>query len=64
MSDLQSEPGFSELAPRQQARLYSSRIETNQFSTFMQLCRVGRLDLSTARKILKDPATLPKINAA
>ena len=61
LARLQAEPGYAELTARQQARLYSSKLKAGLFSTLMQLCRVGKLDLETARKIVKDPAILSKM---
>jgi serine/threonine protein phosphatase 1 len=60
---LQSTPGFSELAPRPQAKLYAARAEAGKgkFSNLMQLARLNKLDMEMARKILKDPKEVQKL---
>ena len=58
---LQSTPGFSELAPRPQAKLYAAETGKGKFSNLMQLARLNKLDLETGRKILKDPGEVQKL---
>ena len=60
---LQSTPGFSELTPRLQAKLYAARAEAGKgkFANLMQLARLNKLDLETGRKILKDPGEVQKL---
>lgn len=52
---LQSIPGFSELPPRAQAKLYAAETRKGKLANLMQLARLGKLDLEMGRKILKDP---------
>lgn len=58
---LQASPVYAELSPRQQAQRYASEAGKGLFATLMQLARLGRLDLETARKILKEPANARKM---
>jgi len=59
MDDLRNEPGFAEMSPRAQTRLFSTRVENNLAATLLQLARLGMLNLDLARQILKTPAALP-----
>jgi hypothetical protein len=64
MARLQSMPVFSELTPRQQAKLYATHVSeagTGKFATLMQLARLSKLDLETGRKILKEPKEVHKL---
>ena len=58
---LQSTPGFSELAPRPQAKLYAAEAGKGKLANLMQLARLNKLDLETGRKILKDPGEVQKL---
>jgi hypothetical protein len=55
---VQAYPGFSELSPRKQAKLYTAEAGKGSFATLMQLERLGKLDMESARKLLKDPAVV------
>jgi serine/threonine protein phosphatase 1 len=61
LSKLRAEPGFSELNPRQQAKIYTQEAGPIPFATLMQLARLEKLDLDSARILLKNPETLHKI---
>ena len=63
LARLQSTPGFSELTPRSQAKLYSVRAEAGKgkLANLMQLARLNKLDLEIGRKILKDPSEVQKL---
>ena len=61
ISRLQSTPGFSELAPRPQAKLYAVEAGKGKVANLMQLARLNKLDLDTGRKILKDPREVQKL---
>jgi serine/threonine protein phosphatase 1 len=63
LARLQSTPGFSELAPRPQAKMYAARAEAGKgkLANLMQLARLNKLDLETGRKILKDPGEVQKL---
>jgi len=58
---LQSTPGFSELTPRAQAKLYAAEAGKGKRANLLQLARLGKLDLELGRKILKDPKELQKL---
>lgn len=53
---LREQPGFDDLAPRQQATTYSAAIGDTPLATLLHLERRGELDLEKARKVLKIPA--------
>lgn len=53
---LREQPGFDELAPRQQATAYSVAIGDTPLATLLHLERREELDLEKARKVLKTPA--------
>ena len=61
LARLQSTPGFSELAPRPQAKLYAAEAGKGKFANLMQLARLNKLDLETGRKILKDPGEVQEL---
>ncbi len=58
LRDLRSEPGFVEMSPRAQAKIFSKRVADNSLVTLLQLARLGRLDIQLAHKILKTPVAL------
>jgi hypothetical protein len=58
---LQSISGFSELAPRAQAKFYAEKAGKGKRANLLQLARLGKLDLELGRKILKDPKELQKL---
>ena len=58
---LQSTPGFSELVPRPQAKLYAAEAGKGKLANLMQLARLNTLDLEMGRKILKDPGEVQKL---
>ncbi len=61
LARLQSIPGFSELTPRAQAKLYAAETGKGKRANLLQLARLGKLDLELGRKILKDPKELQKL---
>lgn len=61
LARLQTAPGFSELTPRVQAKLYAAETGKGKLSNLMQLARLGKLDLEMGRKILKDPKEIQKL---
>jgi serine/threonine protein phosphatase 1 len=58
LEQVQSYPGYSELSPRKQAKLYAAKAGKGRFATLMQLARLEKLDIESARKLLKDPAVV------
>jgi len=61
LCELQSEPGFAELRPRQQARRFGERAGNGQLGSLLQLARLGRLDGRLARQILRTPDSLQAV---
>jgi serine/threonine protein phosphatase 1 len=61
LARLQANPGFSELTARAQAKLYAAEAGKGKRANLMQLARLGKLDLDTGRKILKDPNEVQKL---
>lgn len=61
LARLQSIPGFFELTPRTQAKLYAAETGKGKRANLLQLARLGKLDLELGRKILKDPKELQKL---
>ncbi len=62
LARLRSTPGFSELTPRAQAKLYAAEIGKGKLANLLQLARLGKLDLEMGRKILKDPGEIQKLS--
>lgn len=58
MDELQSQPGFMDLRPRQQALLFGSKAGTGRLASLMHLARLGKLDMKIARKVAREPANL------
>jgi serine/threonine protein phosphatase 1 len=61
LQELQSEPGYAEMLPRAQARIFSDRVGDGLLATLLQLARLGRLDGELAHKILKTPVALNSV---
>lgn len=61
LTHLQSTPGFSELPPRAQAKLYAAETRKGKLANLLQLARLNKLDLEMGRKILKDPKEVHKL---
>jgi len=61
LARLQSTPGFSELAPRLQAKIYAAEAGKGRLANLMQLARLNKLDLEMGRKILKDPKEVHRL---
>jgi hypothetical protein len=55
MQQTRNIPGFSELPPRQQSRLYADRIGRGVVQDLLQLMRQGKLEIELLRKIVHDP---------
>jgi len=58
MRDLQSKPGYADLRPREQARLFGDTVGNDTLATLLQLARLGKLNVELAHKILKTPNEL------
>ena len=63
LEQVQLFPGFSELPPRKQAKLYAVRAGKGPFATMMQLARLEKLDMESARKLLKNPAVVHQLQS-
>lgn len=58
MSQVQDLPGYIDLTPRQQSRLYSELVGQGTLANLLHLTRVGKLDIDLMRKIVQDPKQL------
>ncbi len=61
LAKLRSMPGYNNLAPRQQAMLYSKIVGNGPQAVLMQMARMGNLDLESARKVVHQPAQIDGI---
>jgi serine/threonine protein phosphatase 1 len=61
LCDLQSNPVYADLRPREQARKFSEKVGKDTLATLLQLARVGKLDVALAHKILKSPDELQAV---
>ena len=58
LRDLQSNPAYADLRPREQVRLFGDVVGKSNLATLLQLARVGKLDVALAHKILRSPDEL------
>ena len=58
MSQVQEIPGYQDLTPRQQSRLYSEMVGQGIVQNLLHLTRMGKLDIELMRKIVHDPGRL------
>ena len=58
MSQVQGIPGYQDLTPRQQSRLYSELVGQGVLQNLLHLTRMGKLDFELMRKIVHDPGRL------
>ena len=63
MEQMRNIPGFTELSPRQQSRLYAVRIGRGVAQDLLQLMRQGKLDIDLLKKIVHDPQQVGQIVA-
>ncbi len=61
LHELQSEPNYANLPPRQQALRYGERAGSGQLGTLLQLARLGKLDMDLAHRVVKSPGALPDL---
>lgn len=61
LSTLGFSPGFNKIKPRLQAKVYADMVGTGPVSVLLQLARVGKLDLETARKVVGRSAEMGEI---
>jgi len=55
LHELLSEPGYIDLSPRAQARLFSGKVGEGILATLLQLARVNKLNVNIAHTIIKRP---------
>ncbi len=55
---LQEQPGFNELTPRQQAKAYAGVIGDRPLAALFHLARKGELDFASARRIIRNPKNI------
>jgi hypothetical protein len=56
--ELHSEPEFTNLSARKQAKLFSARVGIGAYGALLHLARLNQLNSTSARKILKSPEKL------
>ena len=61
LAKLQFTPGFSQLEPRQQAKMYTDLVGNGSSAVLMQMARLGKLDLESARKVIRNAAMIGDI---
>lgn len=61
MAQIHGVPGYTELAPRQQARFYAELAGKGELTNLLQLMRTGKLELGLLRKIVHDPEKLSQL---
>lgn len=58
LEEVQAQPGYHALRPRQQALLYGEKVGKGRMAGLMHQARKGHLDIDTARNVLREPAEL------
>jgi hypothetical protein len=58
LRDLQSDPAYADMSPRQQARRFGDKSGNGPLATLLQLARLGKLNVEVAHKILRTPNEL------
>jgi hypothetical protein len=61
LRDLQSNPMYADLRPREQVRMFGDTAGNDKLATLLHLARVGKLDVALAHKILKSPDELQAV---
>lgn len=61
LSQLQTESGYADLKPRQQAKLFSQMAGEGDWAALLNLARLDQLNIESARKVLKSPASLYEV---
>lgn len=61
LAKLQFAPRYNKLKPRQQAIQYSKIVGDGPQAVLMQMARLGKLDLESARKVVRKPARIGSI---
>jgi serine/threonine protein phosphatase 1 len=58
LMELHSEPEFTKLPARKQAKLFSTRVGADNYGALLNLARLDQLNSTSARKVLKSPEML------
>jgi hypothetical protein len=58
MAQVQGIPGYQDLTPRLQSRLYSEMVGQGVLQNLLHLTRMGKLDIELMRKIVHDTRQL------
>jgi hypothetical protein len=61
LHELESEPGYAALHPREQARLFGKRAGPGPLGSLLQLSRMGKLEVGLAHRVLRNPEALRTI---
>jgi serine/threonine protein phosphatase 1 len=61
LAKLRFTPGYSQLEPRQQAKMYANLVGNGSSAVLMQIARLGKLDLESARKVIRNVAMIGEI---
>ena len=61
LAKLRFTPGYSQLKPRQQAKMYADIVGNGPSAVLMQMARLGKLDLESARKVVRNAARIGDI---
>ncbi|PJH75869.1 MAG: hypothetical protein CO064_04265 [Anaerolineae bacterium CG_4_9_14_0_8_um_filter_58_9] len=61
LAKLRFTPRYSKLKPRQQARMYAEMVGDVPSAILMQMARLGKLDLESARKVVRNAARISDI---
>lgn len=62
LSGLEALPGYAELSPRQQTRLYAEHAGKGKLQNLLQLTRLGRLDLDLMQIVIHEPELLAQLD--
>lgn len=58
MAQIEAIPGYTDMSPRQQAKLYSEWVGQGALANLLHLTRQGKLDIGLLRKIVHNPEQL------
>ena len=61
LAKLRFTPGYSQLKLRQQAKMYADMVGNGSSAVLMQMARLGKLDLESARKVIRNAAMIGDI---
>jgi len=61
LAKLRFTPGYSQLKLRQQAKMYADMVGNGSSAVLMQMARLGKLDLESARKVTRNAAMIGDI---